>query len=103
MLKKKFLTSCLRFPSTDTTIKSVNDGNTKLYKKRVLVVQPAPSCMKMTGLSPHTGIDMLKLYFDNKKSDAGKGTVAFMQVGRRAAVVGFHDEQGRLLANIDLD
>ena len=51
--------------------------------------------MKLTGLSPSTGTETLKLYFDNKKSDAGEGTVAFMQVGCQAAVVGFHDEQGK--------
>ena len=62
--------------------------------KRVLVVQTAPFCVKITGLSQKTSTEMLKLYFENKKSDAGKGTVAFMQVGRRAAVIGFHDEQG---------
>ena len=80
----------------------MNDSNKRVFKKRVLDVQPAPYCVRLTGLSPNTDKDVLQLYFE-KKEFGGKNAaaVAFIEFANGVAVVGFVSEDRKITSNLE--
>ena len=92
----------MRFVS-ESDIEHVNKNNSRIFEKRVLVVRPAPACVRVSGIPPSTTEDTLRLYFESKRSGADKNdAVAFVHTGRETAIVGFYHQDGKTNSFLDL-